>query len=245
MYICIYIYIYGCLNESMMSHFSCRLFTGGKQQTQRSKYALYLCGSGPTTKHWTGLFPVGFSLEYRLSCAVLQKHLNLRWQECVQLISSTVAPSSGFLLHNTGHHRKSRANTLKHNRYRLRGAVPACPANCHYLLYCCESHPLLCTALCSQQSLHTMLDYKHTHRQDVYIYILTHSHTCVHICIYSWHWIWCVFILASELFSLVRAKWLDCLLLQCLGRMGTISKETLLSLAVSHSCPLTVHLKVH
>lgn len=141
---------------------------------------LYLGGTGPTTKHWTGLFPVGSSLEYRLSCAVLQKHLNLRWQECVGLISSTVAPSSGLLLHNTEHHRKSWANTLKHNRYRVRGAVPVCPANCHYLLYCCESHPLLHTALCSQCSLHTMLDYKHTHRQDAYTVYCMSSHTCIY-----------------------------------------------------------------
>lgn len=107
---------------------------------------LYLCVSSPMQHHYgLGFSPLGSSLKYRLSCAVLQKHLNLRWQECVQLISSTVAPSSGFLLHNTEHHRKSRANTLKHNRYRLRGAVPVCPVHCHYLLWCCESHPLLCS----------------------------------------------------------------------------------------------------
>lgn len=56
-----------------------------------------------------------------------------------------------------------------------------------------------------------------------------------------------VFILVSWLFFffLIQAKWLDDFLLQSLARMGTIRKETLLSLAVSHSCPLTVHLKVH
>lgn len=56
-----------------------------------------------------------------------------------------------------------------------------------------------------------------------------------------------VFILVSRLFFLllIQAKWLDDFLLQSLARMGTIRKETLLSLAASHSCPLTVHLKVH
>lgn len=76
------------------------------------------------------------SLTYRLSRAALQKHLNLRWHKCVQLISSTVAPSSGsfflsilsisfLLLHNTAHHRKSaqaRARTV---------SVPLCPAHRH------------------------------------------------------------------------------------------------------------------
>lgn len=77
--------------------------------------------------------------KYRLSCAVLQKHLNLRWQECVQLISSTVAPSSGFLSFflflfffcsttqsTTG---RAGANTLKHNRSRLRGGCPGLPCS--------------------------------------------------------------------------------------------------------------------
>lgn len=61
----------------------------------------------------------GLLLKYRLSCALLQKHLNLRWQECVQLISSTVAPSSGFLLHHNTQHCRKRAgpeHTLKRNQ---------------------------------------------------------------------------------------------------------------------------------
>ena len=108
----------------------CGVFTGGEQQ---HLHALSLCESSHRWA-WTGLLPPSSLLDYRLSCAVLQKHLNLRWQECVRLISSTVAPSSGSLLHNTQLHRKSWADTLKHNRCRLRGAVPVCPAHCHNLL---------------------------------------------------------------------------------------------------------------
>lgn len=148
--------------------------------------------SSPTTKHGLGSPLSAPRFKYRLSCAVLQKHLNLRWQECVQLISSTVAPSSGFLLHNTERHRKSRANTLKHNRSRLRGAVPVCPVHCHYLLQCCcESHPLLCCysdnvlsgcrGLRTLYIINTLIREKHTHAASSQL----HTNTLLHSLIYS------------------------------------------------------------
>lgn len=127
-------------SNSMVNHiFVCGLLMWATERSQ-GKSMFSLCGCSPTTKHGPGLFPLVPSLTYRLSCAALQKHLNLRWQKCVQLISSTVAPSSGFLLHNTGHHRKSRVHTGTQLLSSLGGAVPVCPVLCHCLLWCCKSH---------------------------------------------------------------------------------------------------------
>lgn len=157
-----------------MSHFQQIPFTGGKPEFTRVNSLFISVRAVPLPSMGSGLFPPHSSLKYRLSCAELQKHLNLRWQECVQLISSTVAPSSGFLLHNTEHHRKSQSNTLKHNRHRLRGAVPICPAHCHDLLSCYESHPLFHKLLIytiSQTLVGNVVSrHTHTHRH-MYVFL--------------------------------------------------------------------------
>lgn len=191
-----------------------------------------LCGCSPTTKHGPGLFPLVPSLTYWLSCAALQKHLNLRWQKCVQLISSTVAPSSGFLLHNTGHHRKSRVHTGTQSLYSLGGAVPVRPVLCHCLLWCCESHLTVCA-----HTLYFRYFTLWTRSQERYSTPTVLLDTLFRpMCFY--------FTVGYSLPSF-WAKLLGGRLAAEAGENGNHQKETLPSLAVSHSCPLTVHLKVH
>lgn len=135
-------YIFVCGLVTWSTHMFSSLFEGGSHRSARP-----------------GLFPLVSPLKYRLSCAALQKHLNLRWQECVQLISSTVAPSSGFLLHNTWNHRKIQTNTRKHNTP-YRGAVPVCPVHCHNLFWSAAgliqgsaSTLNICFLICAEPSL--------------------------------------------------------------------------------------------
>lgn len=155
--------------------------------TNRWETGLNACFIREQSHHWaqTGPFALGTSLKYRLSCAVLQKHLNLRWQECVQLISSTVAPSSGFLVHNTEHHRKSEANTLKHNRCGRRGGCRTPLVHCPNVLLCCESHLPQCDLRVQKTHFYNTtrtLYYKHTHRRETLHF--SASHRCTHAHLY-------------------------------------------------------------
>lgn len=114
------------------------------------------------------------SLTYRLSRAALQKHLNLRWHKCVQLISSTVAPSSGSFFLSV----------------------------CLFLFCCCTTRrttgrePGRAHAVCAQAergpalscspSLYTALFYMITHSQERHV-LRPLSHTHTHTQVYSKH----------------------------------------------------------
>lgn len=95
-------------------------FRAREKRCRQCRWSVSVCLNPCSISVWPrpGLFPPVSS--YRSGSVALQKHLNLRWQECVQLISSTVAPSSGSVLPTQQHHRRTRH----------RGAVPVRPVSC-------------------------------------------------------------------------------------------------------------------
>lgn len=77
-----------------------RRFRAREKRCRQCRWSVSVCLNPCSISVWPrpGLFPPVSS--YRSGSVALQKHLNLRWQECVQLISSTVAPSSVSVLPN-------------------------------------------------------------------------------------------------------------------------------------------------
>lgn len=150
--------------------------------------------------------------------------MNLRWQKCVQLISSTVAPSSGFLLPNTEHHRKSQANTLKHNR--CTGAKRGCPGlPCSLSQFVVESHPVFCS-------------YTDNVLSDCRLQVLYIINTLIgEICAASANMLldifdlfltfhlMCFYFTVGYFLHLFELNCLMAILLQSLERMGTIRKK--------------------